>query len=97
MARKRRKKDLDFPIVEVIWIDAEEYGETGWNSTREIMQYAKKPCPTMKSVGYCIHRDEHHIALISTLNEDNCSSVEKIPLSFVVKVNSLGVKPDADL
>ena len=40
MNLKTRKKDLDFPIVEVIWIDAEEYGETGWNSTREIMQYA---------------------------------------------------------
>jgi len=85
----RKKKPTDWPIVEVIWIDAEEYGEIGWNDTDEVLEYAKKPCPTMRSIGYCVHRDEHHIAILSTYNEDHSGSVEKIPLSFVVKVNEL--------
>jgi len=44
----RKKKPTDWPMVEVIWIDAEEYGERGWNDTDEVLEYAKKPCPTMK-------------------------------------------------
>ena len=89
----------DYPIVEVVWIDAEEYGETGWNSTKDILKEAKKPCPTMHSLGYLIHRGKQHISLLSTHNPTVCSTIEKIPMSFVLEINELIKKelPDADL
>jgi hypothetical protein len=88
-----------YPILEVIWIDAEEYGETGWNSTKEILREAKKACPHMHSVGYCIHRDDDHITLLSSWNKDHCSTIEKIPTGFIHKITELTAKEqtDADL
>ena len=86
----------DYPILEVIWIDAEEYGETGWNSTKEILREAKKACPHMHSVGYCIHRDKDHITLLSTWNKDHCSTIEKIPTGFIYKITELTAKEQTD-
>ena len=88
-----------YPILEVIWIDAEEYGETGWNSTKDILREAKKPCPKMHSIGYCIHRDKDHVTLLSTWNKDHCSTIEKIPTGFIYNITELTAKelPDANL
>ena len=30
-----------YPIVEVVWLDAEEHGEVGWNDTAKMLEYAK--------------------------------------------------------
>lgn len=90
---------LDYPILEVTWIDAEEYGETGWNSTKDMLREAKKACPTMRSVGYCIYRGKDHLTILSTYNPTVCSTIEKIPMSFVLNINELVKKelPDANL
>ena len=79
-------------IVKVTWIDAEEYGEVGWNSLKSMKTYAKKPCPTMISVGHVLYEDDDHISLISTLGDKESSSLEKIPKSFVTKIEELEVK-----
>ena len=94
-----KRVKLDFPILQVTWVDAEEIGDTGWNSTKDMLKEAKKAFPTMLSVGYCIHRDEDHITLLSTYNPTVCSTIEKIPMSFVLNINELVKKelPDADL
>ena len=39
-----------YPKVEVIWVDAEEQGNIGWNDLKEQLKCAKKPCPTMKNI-----------------------------------------------
>jgi hypothetical protein len=90
---------LDYPILEVTWIDAEEYGETGWNSTKDMLREAKKACPIMRSVGYCIYRGKDHLTILSTYNPTVCSTIEKIPMSFVLNINELVKKelPDANL
>ena len=72
-----------YPKIEVIWVDAEERGELGWNDLKKQLKGAKKPCPTIKNIGYEIYRDDNHIALLHSLGEDECSSVEKIPISCV--------------
>tara|TARA_Y100000310_G_scaffold93192_1_gene90740 strand:+ start:413 stop:736 length:324 start_codon:yes stop_codon:yes gene_type:complete len=83
------KKKKDYNIVEVIWIDAEEHGEVGWNSTKEQLAYAKKPCPVMHTVGYEVYRGPDHISLLSTIGDKDCSSIEKIPLAFIKTINVL--------
>ena len=72
-----------YPRVEVIWGDAEERGEVGWNNLKEQLKFSKKPCPTMRNIGYEVHRDDDHISLLHSIGSNECSSVEKIPMSCI--------------
>ena len=91
-------KRKEYPIVEVIWIDAEEHGDVGWNDLKSKLAHAKKPCPEMRTVGYCVHRDDEHISVLSTIGDKESSTLEKIPLGFVKNVRELTEKlPDAKL
>ena len=92
---KARASMKKYPLVEVVWLDAEEKGEVGWNDTKELLRYAKKPCPTMHTVGYCVYKGEEHIALLSTIGPDECSSLEKIPLAFIKTINELSPKKES--
>jgi len=82
----------------VIWTDAEEHGDVGWNDLKSQLAHARKPCPQMKSVGYCVYRDDEHISLLSTIGYKESSTLEKIPLGFVIIVRELTETiPDAKL
>ena len=84
-----RKKTKNYNIVEVIWQDAEEIGDVGWNNLKKQLREAKKPCPIMQSVGYEVYRDKDHIALLSTTGKDLASTLEKIPIRFVKTITVL--------
>ncbi len=91
-------KHKEYSIVEVIWKDAEEHGDVGWNNLKSQLTYAKKPCPNMKTVGYCVYQNEDHISLLSTIGDKEASTIEKIPIGFVVSITELGeIIPDAEL
>jgi len=81
--------DKVYEIVEVIWVDAEEIGETGWNNLKSQIRDAKKPCPKMKSVGYLVYQNDKHISLLSTVGKDLASTLEKIPSGFIIEINKL--------
>tara|TARA_Y100000310_G_scaffold257240_1_gene265267 strand:+ start:504 stop:779 length:276 start_codon:yes stop_codon:yes gene_type:complete len=81
--------DKDYELVEVVWADAEELGETGWNNLASQIRDAKKPCPIMKSVGYVVYQNKTHISLLSTMGKDLSSTLEKIPIGSVVEINKL--------
>ena len=83
------KKPIEYDIVEVLWIDAEENGDVGWNDLKEQLRYAKKPCPTMSTIGYLVHAGKDHISLLSTIGDKECSTLEKIPKGFIVSMNRL--------
>ena len=40
---------MEYRMVEVVWEDAEELGDVGWNNLANQKRDAKKPCPTMRS------------------------------------------------
>ena len=82
-------KKKDYKIVEVIWTDAEEKGDVGWNDLKEQLTYAKKPCPDMKTVGYMVFEGKDHIAILSTIGEKECSTIEKIPAAFLKTIRVL--------
>jgi hypothetical protein len=86
---KSKNTETVYKMVEIVWLDAEEKGEVGWNDKKEMLRYAKKPCPKMKSIGYMIYEGENHYSLLSSIGPDECSTIEKIPKSFVVQVNEL--------
>ena len=84
-----KKKTL--PLAEVIWYDAEEEGDPGWNDFKKMKTYAKKACPLMRLIGYVVYESDSHIAMVSTLAEDSsvCSTCEKIPKGMVVSITLL--------
>jgi len=86
-----------YDIVEIIWIDAEELGDVGWNDMKEMMKQAKKPCPDMKTVGYLVYTCKEHVALLSTIGDKECSTLEKIPNAFIKSIVPLskGTVPPA--
>ena len=43
----------------------------------------------MKSVGYVVYKDSDHVSLLTTIGPDECSSIEKIPMSFVERYTEL--------
>jgi len=79
----------NYNIVEVVWLDAEEHGEIGWNDIKLQLRYAKKPCPEMRTVGYVVYRNDDHIALLSSMGEKDCSTIEKIPMAFIKSITPL--------
>ena len=81
--------DKVYEIVEVIWVDAEEIGDTGWNNLKGQLRDAKKPCPVMKSVGYLVYQSDKHVSILSTMGKDLASTLEKIPTGFIVEINKL--------
>ena len=78
-----------YKLVEVIWVDAEEHGEVGWNDLKAMKRHAKKPCPEMHTVGYVLHECDTHISLVSTVGPEECSTVEKIPIEFIKNIKVL--------
>ena len=82
----------NYPVVEVCWVDAEENGDVGWNDLKEQLAYAKKPPPTMKSVGYLVFKSDTHLALLSTIGTKECSTLEKIPNTFVQSITTLSAE-----
>tara|TARA_R110000824_G_scaffold23583_4_gene84316 strand:+ start:847 stop:1128 length:282 start_codon:yes stop_codon:yes gene_type:complete len=78
-----------YDIVEIIWIDAEEYGEVGWNDLKEQLAHAKKPCPHMKTVGYIVYQGDEHVSILSTIGHKEASTVEKIPRAFIKSITVL--------
>ena len=85
-----RSKKPSYPldalqVMEVVWHDAIEMGDIGWNNIKDIIKDANKPCPIMHTVGYVIVITDEHIAMLSTLGPQEGSKVEKIPRGWVVR------------
>lgn len=89
---KKKTHNL-YPIVEVVWTDAIEHGDIGWNNLTELMRVARKPCPVMRTVGYCIFHGVEHIAVLNTLGSEECSRLDKIPFQFVQDITYLRGEP----
>ena len=89
MPRKKVVTESKVPIVEVLWQDAIEIGEIGWNDLAELRKESRKPCPTMRTVGYCVYYSETHIAVLNTLGGEECSRLDKIPTGFIQSVEFL--------
>jgi hypothetical protein len=86
---KKREPGTGYNIVLVEWVDAEEHGEVGWNNLKAQLKYAKKECPVMRSVGFEVWRDSNHIALLNSIGDKECSTVEKIPTGFIKSITIL--------
>jgi hypothetical protein len=79
----------NYPLVEVVWRDAEEYGEVGWNDFEDVLKFAEEPCTIVRSIGYLLYESESHISLLRSMHSAGVSSVEKIPRGFIEAIYPL--------
>ena len=84
-----KDSDKKYDIAKVVWVDAEESGDIGWNCLKETLKKAKLPCPIMISVGHILYKDDKHISLVSTIGNNECGRLEKIPVGFIVSIEFL--------
>ena len=80
---------MDYPILEIIWVDAETFGGTEWNSLEDAMDNALKPPPTMRTVGYLLHETEEYYAVTDSIGPEECGCVNKIPRHMLISVCKL--------
>ena len=78
-----------FPLVEVIWVDAEEHGDVGWNCLEEMLETAKSEPKEMRTVGYILFKGDNHVSVVSTIGFTECSSLNKIPTGFIKEIREL--------
>ena len=73
------------PLVEVLWLDAEDIG-VDWFGNDEINKSG--PAPSL-TVGYLVHRDDKCLKVISLVNHSHAGWGMTIPLGMVKRVNRL--------
>jgi len=79
----------NYPIVEVLWRDAVEIGDSAWNDIDEMLEEASQPCPLVRSVGYLVYDGEAHISLIGGFHDEQAGRVEMIPKGCIEALRGL--------
>tara|TARA_R110000824_G_scaffold149522_1_gene319833 strand:+ start:24 stop:281 length:258 start_codon:yes stop_codon:yes gene_type:complete len=80
---------MDYTIVEVLWVDAETIGDTGWLDLTEALESAKVPPPIMRTVGYVLVDTIDYIAITDSLGTKECGHVTKVPRSMIREYNEI--------
>jgi|TARA_R100000458_G_C8274279_1_gene249215 hypothetical protein len=76
-------------IVQISWVDAETFGDTGWQDLEEANKKSKEASPLMKTIGFVLYECESHIALTDSIGEKECGHVTKIPKQMVQNIVAL--------
>ena len=77
-----KKNPSSPPLVEVLWLDAEDIG-VGWYDKDEIDK--SYPAPSL-AVGYLIHKDKSCVKIVPLMNHNHCGNGITIPLGMVRKI-----------
>lgn len=86
--------DKNYPIVEVLWRDAAEIGESAWNDFEQMIEEASKPCPLVCTVGYLVFESDAHISLVGGFHDDQAGRVEVIPKGCIEALRVIRGKVD---
>lgn len=79
------KKPRTPPLVEVLWLDAEDI-DGDWLTNDDIER--SHPAPTL-SVGYMVHRDNKCVKLVSLVNVSHAAHGLTIPAGMVRRITRL--------
>ncbi|KKL87533.1 hypothetical protein LCGC14_1933720 [marine sediment metagenome] len=73
---------MDYPIVEIIWRDAECDPE--W---KKIDKISKGNLPIVYTIGYLLHEDKEKYIVASTIGDDEATATMMIPVDWVTKIS----------
>lgn len=84
-----RTLSRDWPVVMVVWIDAEARGGPGWEDAEDLVEFALKPLSEVRTVGMMIHACEQFVALTESRGPDQIGVVQKIPKAWIISMELL--------
>ena len=70
-------------IVEIVWLDAEACGDSGWMDLREGIEEAAKMPPLMRTIGYVLYIGEEFISITDSIGPEECGMINKIPRQMI--------------
>ena len=73
-------------IVEIVWLDAEACGDSGWMNLQEGMEEASKRPPLMRTLGYVLYAGEEFISITDSIGPEECGMINKIPRQMIKEV-----------
>ena len=83
----RRALSREWPVVQVIWVDAEARGGPGWEDAEDLVEFALRPLAEVRTVGLMIHACEQFVALTDSRGPDQVGVVQKIPRSWIISLD----------
>ena len=72
---------MDYPIVEIIWRDAE--CDSAWKKVDEILE---GELPIVYTIGYLLYEDKEKYIVASTVGDDEATATMMIPADWVIKI-----------
>lgn len=75
--------NIDWPSVSVEWVDAESDGGPGWQDPEDMIEYAKRPLPIMKTVGMLVWEDNEKVVITDSKGPASMGGVTKIPRAWI--------------
>ena len=84
-----RALSREWPVVMVVWIDAEAKGGPGWEDAEDLVEFAVKPLAEVRTVGMMIYACEQFVALTESRGPDQIGVVQKIPKAWIVSMELL--------
>jgi hypothetical protein len=79
----------DWPVVSVVWVDAEARGGPGWEDAEDLVEFALRPLAEVRTVGLMIHTCDQYVALTDSRGPDQVGVVQKIPRAWIVSLDVL--------
>lgn len=77
----------DWPVISVVWVDAEARGGPGWEDAEDLVEFALRPLAEVRTVGLMIHTCDQYVALTDSRGPDQVGVVQKIPRSWIVSLD----------
>ena len=74
---------INWPSVAVEWVDAESDGGPGWQDPEDMIEYAKRPLPVMKTVGMLVWEDNEKVVITDSKGPGSMGGVTKIPRAWI--------------
>lgn len=76
----------NYPLVEIIWVDAVATATIEWSDIEEILE---AQLAQSRAVGYLIESNKHRSVVVALVNEEDAAHAMLIPQGMIHKINTL--------
>lgn len=73
-------------IFEIVWLDAEACGDSGWTDIEAGLEEAAKSPPLMRTLGYLLYSCEEFVSITDSIGPEECGMINKIPREMIKEI-----------
>lgn len=86
-ARWKNANMAEYPVVEVLWLDASSLGGEHWIGVSDLIDF--KPAKSL-SVGYLVEDRKNYITLLGMVNDSTVGHALTLPKGMIKEIRYLG-------